>query len=714
VKTALIKCALIFAFEPTRRQTNSSFVQLYFKPHVHRNYSDMYRPIFCSLFLFISLSSQAQQQPIEHITVTASRSENNLSQLTSNLSWLDQEQLNLLDPQHINQTLVRVPGGWISRGNGQEHLTAIRSPILTGAGGCGAFFMAQDGIALRAPGFCNTNQLFDANTEQAAQIEVIRGPASTLYGSNAVHGVINVITPNAFDGNLSNLLLSHGPHDYSRAAFSLSNKNEQHGILFYGNVTKDGGYKDDSGFDQQKLNIVHQYQEGLLSVKNVFAVTNLNQETAGFIRGFESYADPALKQQNPNPEAFRDSQTARAYSQVVYRPNEHTVFSVTPYVRWADMQFLQHFLPWQPLEENAHKSMGVQSQFQKDYGKLRWLTGFDADLTKGQLTETQEQEFSPSLPAGAHYDYEVTGKVYSPFSHLQWFASDALTLDTGLRFEHTDYDYTNMLTAGSACAQGVENCRFSRPEDQVVKYNEWSYQIGGNYVLAENHQLYGQFSKGYRAPQATELFRLQAGQLIADLEAENINSVEVGIRAQIFKLFYDVTLFTMQKDNFIFQDTNRQNISNGQTQHQGIELALRYQWNAFYISANGTLAKHKYDNSLTISQVNIQGNEIDTAPEHMGSAQLGWQADAGHFVELEWVHQGNYFLNPENSAEYKGHNLVNLRAGLKVDERVLLSARVTNLTDEDYAERADFGFGSYRYFVGEPRSVYLNIKYSFD
>jgi outer membrane receptor protein involved in Fe transport len=46
-----------------------------------------------------------------------------------------------------------------------------------------------------------------------------------------------------------------------------------------------------------------------------------------------------------------------------------------------------------------------------------------------------------------------------------------------------------------------------------------------------------------------------------------------------------------------------------------------------------------------------------------------------------------------------------------VDPRWRASLRITNLLDEDYAERADFGFGQYRYFVGEPRGAYLEISY---
>jgi outer membrane receptor protein involved in Fe transport len=654
-----------------------------------------------------------QEPTIEKISVTATRVNTNVLEISSNISWLDDESLRLIEPQHINQTLVRMPGSWISRGNGQEHLTAIRSPVLTGAGGCGAFFIAQDGISLRAPGFCNANQLFDANTEQALSLEVLRGPASTMYGSNAVHGVINVISPNPFDTEQSSLSLSIGPHNYSRGMFSLSNAGEQHGFLFYGNVTKDGGYIDESGFDQQKINLVHQYQNNKWHIKNVLAVSNLNQETAGFISGFEVYKNAEAKKLNPNPEAFRDSQSARVYSQIRYLENDTTSLTITPYARWADMQFLQHFLPWQPLEENSQASVGLQVQYQKDYGEVSWLSGIDVDYTQGQLTETQADNFSPTLPAGIHYDYTVNANVYSPFAQIQWTATEQLNLSAGIRYDRSKYDYDNRLTAGSACAIGVENCRFTRPEDQVVDYSEWSYQINANYALADNTRLYGQYSTGYRAPQATELFRLQAGQMLAELNAENVQSIELGLRGQAQVMFYDVTLFSMQKDNFIFQDTNRQNINNGETSHRGVELAVNFKWQSFYASASGTFAKHQYDSNLTLSQTNIQGNEIDTAPQHMGSVQLGWRVNSGNFIEFEWVHQGNYYLNPENSAQYNGHNLLNLRAGWEINESLDISATVSNLNDEDYAERADFGFGSYRYFVGEPRSIYATVRYRF-
>jgi outer membrane receptor protein involved in Fe transport len=72
-----------------------------------------------------------------------------------------------------------------------------------------------------------------------------------------------------------------------------------------------------------------------------------------------------------------------------------------------------------------------------------------------------------------------------------------------------------------------------------------------------------------------------------------------------------------------------------------------------------------------------------------------------------------YFLDPDNQHKYDGHSLLNLRTSSSLGPRWQATLRVTNLLDEKYAERADFGFGQYRYFVGQPRGAYLELRYQF-
>ena len=73
------------------------------------------------------------------------------------ISSINEQELNELGAQHPKQIFRRSPGLWISRGSGQEHLTAIRSPVLSGPGACGSFLVLEDGLPVRPTGFCNVN-----------------------------------------------------------------------------------------------------------------------------------------------------------------------------------------------------------------------------------------------------------------------------------------------------------------------------------------------------------------------------------------------------------------------------------------------------------------------------------------------------------------------------------------------------------------------------
>ncbi|MHA7871166.1 MAG: TonB-dependent receptor, partial [Hyphococcus sp.] len=138
----------------------------------------------------------AQQERFEDaIVVTAERRAQSLADVPRSVSVLDADDLALIAPDHIAEALARAPGVNLHRGSGAEHLTAIRSPVLTAGAGAGSFLFLENGVPLRSPGFANINGLFDAHHEIARAIEIVRGPSGPLYGANAIHGVVNVLTP---------------------------------------------------------------------------------------------------------------------------------------------------------------------------------------------------------------------------------------------------------------------------------------------------------------------------------------------------------------------------------------------------------------------------------------------------------------------------------------------------------------------------------------
>ncbi len=664
----------------------------------------------------INASSAANGQSIEVLTVTASKKTQQLSQTPASLSVIDDELLQSINAQHINQLISQSAGSWISRGNGQEHLTSIRSPVLTGAGGCGAFFMAIDSISLRAPGFCNANQLFDANVEQASQIEILRGPASTLYGANALHGVINILTPDLFSESYSELKLDFGANEFTRTSlaktFDISDSNNNDNARFgiFTNLTTENGYQAQSGYDQQKATLIYQTQGQDWNNKTVLDIANLNQETAGFVQGFEIYKDETARKENPNPEAFRDAKSLRAYSKFSKAAQDSTI-SITPYLRWNEMAFLQHFLPWKALEENAHSSAGVQAQYEFERGATQWIVGADIDLTSGELQETQANPFSPNIPAGQHYDYEVDATTFAAFAQGSW-QLDKLSIIAGARAERVEYDYNNKLSDGSACADGVEVCRFVRPSDQTVSFSAISPSITFNYAFENGQNVYTKLNQGFRAPQATELFRLQNNQVTAQLDNETMDAIELGWQQQTRSSSLRIAGFIQTKKDVIFQDTNRQNIIGGETSHQGIELEWRYAFNdSLSVATNYAYGEHEYESDFTFSRTSIKGNEIDTAPKHLANARVNWKINDKMVVNAFVSHTSKYFLNPENTAQYDGHTLLDLSLNYQLNQHLKLQANLYNALDTDYAERADFGFGNYRYFVGQPRRVFVSLTW---
>ncbi|MEM0955253.1 MAG: TonB-dependent receptor plug domain-containing protein, partial [Pseudomonadota bacterium] len=224
------------------------------------------------------LANAQVQHTIDEIIVTATQQQTLLGDLPVGAGVITSEDLATVQHVHANQIFQRIAGAWISRGNGQESLTALRSPVLTGPGSCGAFFMAADGVSLRAPGFCNVNQLFDANTEQAERIEVIKGPGTALYGSGAMHGIINVLTPRPTEDWQQRIGLEAGPNSYRRGRYEVSGTHGRHGLSFAGNLARDGGYNFSSGFDQGKGNLRYLYNGKSLDVDTILRATRLRQE----------------------------------------------------------------------------------------------------------------------------------------------------------------------------------------------------------------------------------------------------------------------------------------------------------------------------------------------------------------------------------------------------------------------------------------------------
>ncbi|PCJ32254.1 MAG: TonB-dependent receptor [Gammaproteobacteria bacterium] len=693
-------------------------------------------PVLIALTLSPSLAFSETTLMLDELVVTGTRSETSLMDLAGNTDTVEQEEIDLLNADHIEESLLRIPGMNLQRGNGVEMTIALRSPVLTGPGAGGAFLFMEDGIALRSAAFGNNNGLSEAHYEQAGAIEVVRGPGSALYGSNAVHGLVNVLSRDPSEELERKIDLTLGSDDLYKIRGTVSDTVGAHAYRFSFSGVDDGGWRDDSGLGQQKITARHDYfSENGDTFKTVFSAFNVNQETAGFITSetddhlYERGSD--VIEANASEDGYRDWWSVRLSTRWDHEFSNGHTFSFTPYARSTEMKFRQHYLPSRAIEENGHDSIGAQTAYYIDLdGGHKVIFGTDFEYTDGHLKETQERAsysyFGKNRQQGIHYDYDVEAVSISPYVHAEWQLAEKLRATTGLRFDHTSYDYNNNvadgtgMADGSACFSGSD-CLYQRPADREDTFNDWSPKLGLVYRVAEAHSLFSNLSRGHRAPQTTDLYRIQKDQIVGETDSEQADSLEVGARGSLeqFGLNYEVSAYYMKKKNFFFRDSFGNSVTDAKTKHRGIEVSLSMPLGEqFDIAANYTHAVHTYDSnhaakSSLASEEIKRGSEIDTAPKNIANVRLGWNFKADSRAELEWSHMGNYYTSPDNSAKYEGHDLFNLRVNTQVTTGLALHAQIKNLFDTEYADRADYAFGDYRFFPGRDRHYEVGASYNF-
>ena len=245
-----------------------------------------YFNIFC-IFLCFS-TTPVFSQIIDEIVVTGNKRESLLLNNAGNIAYITDEEIVFIGAHTPSEILNRLPGFYISQGSGQEHLTSIRSPILSGGAGAGSFLYLEDGIPLRSPGFGNVNGLMETIMEIGERTEVIRGPGSALYGSNAIHGVVNVLTELRDEDDHNHFGIHFSKHEsFADVSVFRSSSEESTLLKFYwkedNGHSQNRGHKEEENLDQphygqQKFLLRKDISKGSRNYTFSLSGTNLNQE----------------------------------------------------------------------------------------------------------------------------------------------------------------------------------------------------------------------------------------------------------------------------------------------------------------------------------------------------------------------------------------------------------------------------------------------------
>lgn len=681
----------------------------------------------------------ANQEVLGEITVTGTREKALKAETPATVGIVTSEEIEDVRPAHPSEIMSRIPGVHIAVTAGEGHTTAIRQPLSTAP----LYLYLEDGIPTRSTGFFNHNALYEVNMPQASGIEVNKGPGTALYGSDAIGGVINVLTtPSPLEAQ-ADINVEAGKFGWKRLLLTGGNSNDTDGFRADLNLTHTDGWRDSTEYDRiGSMLRWDRFLDSGASLKTVLTTSNIEQQTAGSSRllADDFYNDPS---RNYTPISYREVDADRL-STAYEKETADTLLSITPFYRHNRMEYMPNWsFGYDPaIKETESDSLGLLVKFRKDFdgsNRSRIIAGIDFDYTPGQRLEnnidaSKTDDIYTSYEQGeVIYDYDVTYEGVSPYLHFETSPTVRLRLNAGLRYDYMGYDYADNI-AGAPTQyivnfDGSDRLRtYNRPSDTSVSFSQLSPKLGATYVFSDHLNGFASYRRAFRAPSESQLFRPGSSAISLDLEAVKVDSYEIGVRGRTSDdTDYEISLYHMaKKDDLVtFVDpldgSIRYTVNAGETQHQGIELGLNTRPAAdLELSVSYSYAKHTYEEWVH-SGNDFSGNEMAVAPREILNTRLNWTPASfnGGNVELEWDRMGEYWMDNDNSYKYGGYNLFNLRSSYNLNDRLELYGRVINITDKLYATNASYspasGFSTekFEYAPGSPRALYVGVNYSF-
>jgi len=691
------------------------------------------RALVC-LLLAGTAGAETTEAVLPETIVTGTREPELRSSEPIAASRIDGKTIEEVRPTHPMDILNRVPGVFVSQTNGEGSTVGIRQPIGTAP----LNLYLQDNVPVQPTGYFNHNALYLTNIPQAGSLEVIRGPGTSLQGSDAIGGVVNTLTAAPTAQRFFQATGEAGSFGWGRGLFTYSDRLGELGLRADGNITHSGGWRAFSAYQRQSgvLRADDRFADGT-TMRTTLTVNQIWQQT-----GANSYLSQAAYNTNPRtnytPFAYRRVESLMLAS-AWEKPVPNGVVGLTPFFRTNTMWLLPSWqLSYDPVRyTQQYTSFGAQARYRQDFAawSSRVITGIDLDVSPGSYTEDRLNVrktgpiYSAYTVGQQNYNFDTTFMEASPFALIETSPAENLRITGGLRYNALGYQYTNNLAAGAFNAGLGNTTQFYRPASTDRFFNKWSPSLGATYNIvpsAEGESLrpaniFIDYRQSFRIPQVTQLFREGANNNTVNLQPITAETVEGGLRNAVAgPVQWELVGYRTVKLNDILTQTNNLQptlTNNGKTLHYGTEFALSFRpLQDLKFGISGTYAVHRYVDWITTNGINYSGNIMASAPRTAGWAGLDWTPSwtPGLLLSAETMLMGRYFMNDANTFTYNGHALVNLRGEYALNQHVKLYTRLMNVTNTRWALATQVqGSSTPQYAPGLPFNAYAGLVVSF-
>lgn len=577
-------------FVRTQSHTNSFHSEGLSKRHAMLIISGCLLPL-CAISQTRDTLSTEKFHPINKVVVTGTRNQTDIRHLPMTISVVDRTKIeNNYRPSILPTLTEQVPGLFIT-GRG-----IMGYGVSTGASG---------GMTLRGVGNSPTTGLLvlidghpqymglmghpiaDAYQSMIAdRVEVVRGPASVLYGSNAMGGVVNIVTRKMEqDAIKTDIHAGYGSYNTLQTEIANRIKAGKFTSVITGSYNRSDGHRKNMGFEQYGGYAKCGYEiDKAWDIQADVNITHFNASNPGTVS---------------RPIIDNDSRITRGMCSASIRNDyEKTSGALSFFYNWGRHKINDGYYEGQsPLDyrfNSRDKMLGV-SWYQSAmlFNGNRLTIGIDYQHFGGKA-------WNHFLSGGNVTSADKSMDEIAGYIDFRQSISHWLTLDAGIRADHHSHVGT-----------------------------EWIPQGGLSFNLSKNTQIKAMISKGFRFPTIREMYMFPPQN--PDLEPEELMNYELSFSQRLLdgRLTYSINLFYINGRNMIMTlpvDGRPQNINTGKIENYGAECDINYDISASWtITANYSFLDMKYP--------------VIAAPEHklFGSVNFAlkrWTATTG----VQYVH----------------------------------------------------------------------------
>jgi len=630
----------------------------------------MKKPSVLATAIVLSASSlviptvSAGEAEIQEVMVSASLVPIVANKSANAITVIDREQLRNRAALSVSDLLRDVPGLAVSRSGVQGSQTQIR------ARGAEAnhLLVLIDGVEANDPSQSDELNWGVLAADDIERIEVIRGPQSSMRGSDAMAGVVNIITRSASAPFSAAAFTEVGSFSTKRSGFNLGAKKDNFDIRLGvsdtqtegENISRTGDEKD--GYENTSINL-----KAGLQLSDELRISVAARHSDGMNEfDADNDFDGFIEDQDAVSE-FRNS-TMRLQGDYSS----------------ADGRWQHKLMVAQSNNDNeafADGTLGNVTASTKDQiqyiGSLFWNNGAQR---LSFLAEREEEDYKQRGPLnwGLDPNQDRERDTDSFALELRTDISDDLSFAaSGRHDDNSEFDSAN------------------------------SFRVEAIYQLNDGLRLRSAYGTAVKNPTFTERFGFYTNFIgNPNLEPEESSSWELGMDKQMGELSLSATLFDTELeseiDGFVYDPATFAYTSGnkeGKSQRQGVEFTA-----SVNMSDNLVInAAYTYTDSVEADGVGGYKDEIRRA-RHTGSLNLAWQAMDNLQINTNAQYSGSqtdtYFPpwpTPSQTVTMDDYRLININANYSASDKLDIYLRLDNLLDDDYEEVFGYqtlGFGA--------------------